>query len=464
MRIPARASRNRAIRAMRWLVAMVVLAAVPQSAGADDFVVGPGQLQGVLDSAKPGDRIFLNPGVYSAGIVVRRGGQPGVPITITRATATTPVLTGRWQIRAPYVTVSRLVFDGMAYNDYPIWVTGSGGVYGSHFTLDYSEIRDSRISGLFVGETSPPMPVDGVAIRHSYFHDNGGSPSQDHGIYIKSGSNHLIEGNLIVRSSGFGIQNYPHAQGVVIRGNEVRDNGGGILIEHDAGDELPMVNHTLVEGNYLKSNRGMGITLHYGSDPSTVPPGITNTVQGNWAAGNAGGQYGSDGVLGNSDYTRGAVWSGNVYGDPPGGVLVPLSSVGPNAATAAAVTPAPAPGTAVAGCAVLSRSTRMSRKGVVGVRVVCPTAQRGVLRLRAARGRRPSRRKRRTLVLGSKSFSVSAGRSRVRIKLAAAGRRLVLRRKRVSARAAITSPSVAASGGNSWTVRIRAPHARHKRR
>ena len=463
MRTPARASRNRATRAIRWLVAVAALAAVPSSARADDFVVGPGQLQGVLDSARAGDRIFLNPGVYSAGVVVSRGGQPGAPVTITRATAATPVLTGRWQVRAPYVTVSRLIFDGVAYSDYPIWVTGSGGVYGSHFTLDYSEIRNSRISGLFVGETSPPMPVDGVAIRHSYFHDNGHSSSQDHGIYIKSGSNHVVEGNLIVRSSGFGIQNYPHAQGVVIRGNEVRDNGGGILIEHDAGDELPMVNHTLVDGNYMKSNRGMGISLHYGNDPSTVPAGISNTVQNNWASGNAGGQYGSDGLLGNSDYTRGAVWSGNVYGDPPGGVLVPLSSVGPNAATAVAATPTPAPGTATAGCAVLSRSIRMSRRGVVAVRVVCPTAQKGLLRLRAVRGRKRANRKRRTLVLGRKSFSLHAGRSRLRIRLATAGRRLVVRRKRVSARVTITPPSAAASGGNPWTVKIRAPRARHKR-
>ena len=318
---------------------LAVVAAVASPALASNLTVNPGQLQAALDSANPGDRILLNPGTYAETITARRGGQAGAPITITRATATTPVLTGHWVVRAPYVTASRLIFDGSAYNDYPIWVTQGDGVYGSFFTLEKSEVRNAAQSGIFVGDTSPPMPLQGVAIRGCYFHDNGTSGSYDHGIYIKSGSNHLIEGNLILRSSGFGIQNYPHAQGLVIRRNEIRQNGAGILIEHDIGDELPMVNNTLVDGNYLKDNRGMGIALMYAGDVSIVPAGISNAVTNNWAAGNVGGQYGRDGTLGNSDYTRGATWSGNVYGDPPGAVLVPTSAVGPDAGAGA---PAPA--------------------------------------------------------------------------------------------------------------------------
>ncbi len=459
MRVQTRSVRLRAALVLCSVVAVGALAAAPSPARAGDFVVGPGQLQGVLNTAQPGDRIFLNPGVYASSVDVPRGGQAGRPVTITRATASTPVLAGRWQIEAPYVTVSRLIFDGSAYGDYPIWVTGGGGVYGSHFTLEYSEVRSARISGIFVGETSPPMPVDGVAIRSSYFHDNGASPSHDHGIYVKSGSNDVIEGNLIVNSSGFGIHNYPHAQGVVIRGNEIRGNGAGILIEHDPGDELPMVNDTLVDGNYLKDNRGMGISLIYENDLSTVPTGISNTVQYNWASGNAGGQYGSDGALGGSDYTRGAAWSGNVYGDPPGGVLVPLSSVGPNASAAAADAPAPPPAIASAGCSVLSRSTRMSRNGVVRVRLSCPVAAKGTISLVSPRKKRGP-----ALTLGTRSFSLGAGRPALKLKLTKHGRRLVLRQKRVRARATIASGDVAAAAPDTRTLTIRAPLQKRKRR
>ena len=106
------------------LAALLAVAAVRSApAPGTDIVVNPGQLQAALDSAQPGDRILLAPGTYSENITIRNGGQAGAPITITRATADTPVLTGRWQIRAPYVTASRLIFDGSGYGDYPIWVT-----------------------------------------------------------------------------------------------------------------------------------------------------------------------------------------------------------------------------------------------------------------------------------------------------------------------------------------------------
>ncbi len=301
------------------------------SSSEHQVVVNPGQLQAALDAANPGDQILLNPGTYTENITITHGGQAGAPITITRAAGATPVMTGRWQVRAPYISVSRLIFDGSSNGDYPIWVTrGVAGADGSYFILQYSEVRNSHLSGVFVGDTAPAIPLHGVAIRGCYIHDNGAT-GHDHGIYIKSGSGHTIKGNLITGSSGFGIQDYPHAKGLFVIGNEIRGNGAGILIEHDAVDEPPLVNNTLVDGNYLKGNGGMGISLMYDGDVSIVPPGISNTISNNWAAGNAGGDYGTGGLLGNSDYTRGATWVNNTYGDPAGGALVSPSDVGPDA-------------------------------------------------------------------------------------------------------------------------------------
>ncbi len=437
--------------------AAVVVISAPR-ASATVIRARPGTLQAALDSAGPGDQVLLDPGTYPESITVHRGGGGGAPLTITRATASTPVITGPWQVRAPYVTVSRLIFDGSPYADYPIWVThGASGVDGSHFTLEYSEVRNSRLSGIFIGDTTPPVPLQGVVLRGNYFHDNGTSRSFNHGISIKSGSNHVIEGNLIVRSSGFGIHNYPHAQGVVIRGNEIRDNGAGILIEYDSIEVPPMVNHTIVDGNYLKDNHGMGISVMYDGDVHTVPPGISNAITNNWASGNAVGQYGHDGTLGDSDYTRGATWSGNVYGDPPGGVLVRLSAVGPDGLQGS---PTGALGFAPKSCSIRSGSARMSRSGVIKVRLRCPGAERGTLRLETVRTYRIARRKSRPLTVGRRSFSLRAGTSTLRVRLSGRGRRLVRQGRRVRMRA-----TIAAGGSTTFrTLTVSAPSKRRRSR
>jgi hypothetical protein len=127
-------------------------------------------------------------------------------------------------------------------------------------------------------------------------------------------------------------------------------------------------------------------------------------------------------------------------------------------------TPTPAPENTTAGCSVLSGSVRMSRRGAVGVRVACRVAAKGTLRLEFAGSHKRAKKKHRTLTLGRKAFSLKAGRSTLTLRLTRTGRRLVVRRKRVRARATITLEGVANASTTSGVLTIKARAKRNRPR
>ena len=51
-------------------------------------------IQKALDSAAPGDSIFLNDGVHYQNLLINRGGTPGKPITLKAANGGTATLCG----------------------------------------------------------------------------------------------------------------------------------------------------------------------------------------------------------------------------------------------------------------------------------------------------------------------------------------------------------------------------------
>jgi Ca2+-binding RTX toxin-like protein len=137
---------------------------------------------------------------------------------------------------------------------------------------------------------------------------------------------------------------------------------------------------------------------------------------------------------------------------------------------------------AAARCSILRRAVKMSRKGIVPVRIRCPGRARGRLSLevrrRAARksdqpGEAAARRKARTLRLGSKRFSIrKAGKAKtVRVKLTRKGRRMVMRQKRLRVRATASvrlrrgavRRSVRRKVSRGITVRAPGSRARRKR-
>jgi hypothetical protein len=103
-------------------------------------------------------------------------------------------------------------------------------------------------------------------------------------------------------------------------------------------------------------------------------------------------------------------------------------------------------------------------RGAVGVRLACLVAAKGTLRLECAGSHKRAKKKHRTLTLGRKAFSLKAGRSTLTLRLTRTGRRLVVRRKRVRARATITLEGVANASTTSGVLTIKARAKRNRPR
>jgi hypothetical protein len=108
-------------------------------------------------------------------------------------------------------------------------------------------------------------------------------------------------------------------------------------------------------------------------------------------------------------------------------------------------------------CSISSRPVKMSRRGVVRVRIICPTRARGSLRLTSGKK-----------TLGKHSFSTRVGKTKtVRVKLSRKARRLVSHRKRlrVTAKASIrpTGARKASRQRVSRKITVKAPGGRSRR-
>jgi hypothetical protein len=102
---------------------------------------------------------------------------------------------------------------------------------------------------------------------------------------------------------------------------------------------------------------------------------------------------------------------------------------------------------------------RMSRRGVVKIKVRCSRrkACKGRLSLQTAKAVKTSKKQK--IRMGSKSFSIKAGKAKaVKVKLSKKARRAVIRNRRVTSRA-----TLALRGGKRTrgTVKIKASRKRH---
>jgi Ca2+-binding RTX toxin-like protein len=125
-------------------------------------------------------------------------------------------------------------------------------------------------------------------------------------------------------------------------------------------------------------------------------------------------------------------------------------------------------------CTVRRGAVKMTRKGVVRLRIACPLSARGSVTLRSARAIRSSfgqqtRRKAKKVLLGRKSFRAKAGRTTVvKLKLRRKGRRAILRHHKLRTKATVvTRPSGAvrrsAVRKSSRVITIKAPGSKRGR-
>ena len=122
----------------------------------------------------------------------------------------------------------------------------------------------------------------------------------------------------------------------------------------------------------------------------------------------------------------------------------------------------------LARCTVRRAALKMTRKGVVRVRISCPVSARGSVTLRSAKAIRSSfgqatRRKASKVLLGRKSFRARAGRTTVvKVKLTRKGRRAIMRHHKLRTKATVvTRPSGAVGKSavrkSSRVITVKAP-------
>jgi parallel beta-helix repeat protein len=176
-------------------VSLALLLAVAASAGAAQIVVTT-TIQAAVDSANPGDTVYVPPGVYHEEVTVAK---PNITIRGTRAA----------------------ILDGTGSMDDGIHVASSTpGARLDGFHLDGLTIRNYLENGVFLDR------VDNFTIANGSYDDN-----EEYGIYPSHSTNGLVEGNRASGAEDAGIY-IGQSDSVVIRNNQSTGNLVGIEIEN----------------------------------------------------------------------------------------------------------------------------------------------------------------------------------------------------------------------------------------
>ena len=231
------------------LAAMLASAAPASAATNCDGVAspGPGAVQQLLDSLRPGQTGCLHGGAYAENVKVT---TPG--ITLTRFGNERAQVKGRFWIArgADGVTVEGLYLDGTNRDSLP-----SPTVNASDATFRRNDVTNYHHSICFVlghpdwgrrrrrAHRVQPHPRLRPPARRPTTTTASTSPWR---------SNALIRGNWIYDNADYGVQLYPDAQDTKVVGNVIDGNGEGLTFSGDYG---LAPNGNIVEGNVIANSR-----------------------------------------------------------------------------------------------------------------------------------------------------------------------------------------------------------------
>jgi hypothetical protein len=277
------------------LAAVIVVLPAPASA-ATVRVSSLSALQTALDAAKPGDRIELADGSYSASgaITIRRSGTSTAPITVTAANV------GKAEIRGSTGFsfaggVNNVVLAGfnlrhggslsVPANGHHIRITrntlqftSSGNwltINGNDVEVDHNTFQNRSSEGVFLQISGP---ADNVAKRtwmhHNYFYNHTFSGANG-GESIRLGYSHkqsysanaIVEHNLFERANGDSEAISVKSSDNIVRYNTIRDSRGYIVLRHG--------HRTVVDGNLIFG--ASGIRFH-GNDHKVINNYVASTT------------------------------------------------------------------------------------------------------------------------------------------------------------------------------------------
>ena len=297
-------------RAVRSVLAVLVLAHAVPAAAATYQVASLADLQARIKSAAPGDLIVMKDGVYTttAPIAIDAKGAAGKPIRIAAKTPGGVTIagsdgfdvagtaahveidgfllthaSGKTQVRsgASHIRFTRNVFE----------CTGDGAyitIAGDDTEVDRNEFRNKKTLGNMIDVRGAGSQVaQRVHIHHNYFHDfTSPGPGTNGAETIRFGLSGLsmskglgvIEHNLFVRCVGENEMLSIKSGSNIIQDNTLLDSPGAQLtLRHGNGN--------IVRRNYLRGTDGIRIF------------GDRNRVSENYLEGNTGAiQIGNGGA------------------------------------------------------------------------------------------------------------------------------------------------------------------------
>ena len=233
--------------------------------------------QALTNALAPGQVGCLRAGTYPGGLRLNHGGKAGAPLVLRSYPGEQALITGRVYVPqgSDYVTIGDLSLDGNYQSGRPL---PSPTVAANHTVFESDDVTNDHTEICFDIGSSGWGIADSTVLAGNHIHDCGLLPSrnEDHGIYVQAATNTRIVGNLIDHNTDRGIQLYPSAQGTVVTGNVISNNGEGIAF---GGDEGVASNNSTVEHNLIVNSDIRGdVESWY---PAGNPHGSANIVQNN---------------------------------------------------------------------------------------------------------------------------------------------------------------------------------------
>lgn len=245
--------------------------------------------QRLIDLLRQGEVGCLAAGqVFSGGLTIAHGGQPGHRIILRSAPGGMATLRGRLWITdaADHVSVVGLRLDGRNAPRLP-----SPTINGDDVAFVGNDVTNHRTAICFiVGSVAGWGRAVDTRIQRNIVHDCGRRPAtnHDHGIYVESARRTLISDNIIAHNADRGIQLYPNAQNTRIIRNIIDRNGEGVII---SGDSSHVSTGTYLAENVISNSRiRHNIEAYWESPP---PSRRRNVVGPNCVWNGAGGDFGA---------------------------------------------------------------------------------------------------------------------------------------------------------------------------
>lgn len=262
------------MRALTELVAVLLLLLPTAASGLE---IDPGSdFCTTLRDLPPGEELALLAGDYKGGCAIRRGGRPGVPLTIRAADPEhrPRLVYPGYPVNLLEIQASNIVIRGLDF------VGGYGEADGVRIASGgrvlIEDCRFSQMGGRAVAATDTSS--QGLAVRRNRIVDShatamsfgcdAGAPCEISGLTVED--NYIAGVSASGRGAGYGLQLKLNTVGTV-RGNVVLDTDGPGIMVAGARD---LLHTTMVERNFIRGSRtSSGIVI--GGGPTIVRNNIS---------------------------------------------------------------------------------------------------------------------------------------------------------------------------------------------